>query len=59
MSEKQYWVKIELKWENVVIAESMEEAIKNIKRTMEHEHNLDLYDDEIISIQLVDNKGGV
>ena len=59
MSEKQYWVKVELKLDNVVSAENMEEAIKTIKRTMEHEHNFDLYDDEIISIELVNHKGGV
>ena len=59
MSEKQYLVKVELKWSNFVNAENMEEAIKTIKRTMEHEHNLDLDDDEIISIELVNHKGGV
>ena len=57
MSEKQYLVKVELKWSNFVNAENMEEAIKTIKRTMEHEHNLDLDDDEIISIELVNHKG--
>ena len=57
MSEKQYWVNVELKWSNLVNAENMEDAIKTIKRTMEHEHNLDLDDDEIISIELVNHKG--
>ena len=60
MNEKHYWVKVELKWDNLVSAENIGEAIKTIKRTMEYEHNLDLDDDEIVSIELIDNdKGGV
>ena len=57
MNEKHYWVKVELKWDNLVSAENIGEAIKTIKRTMEYEHNLDLNDDEIISIELVNHKG--
>ena len=58
-NERQYYIKVELKWDNLVEAESMVEAIENIKSIFEQEHNLDLDDSEIISVELVNNdKGG-
>ena len=54
-NEKQYYIKVELKWDNLVEAENMAEAIENIKSIFEQEHNLDLDDSEIISVELVNN----
>lgn len=57
-NEKQYYIKVELKWDNLVEAENMAEAIENIKSIFEQEHNLDLDDSEIISVELVNNNEG-
>lgn len=55
-NKKQYVIKIELKWDNLVEAENMVEAIENIKSIFEQEHNLDLDDSEIVSVELVNNE---
>ena len=58
-NEKQYVIKIDLKWDVVIDAENIAQAIEYIKDSFEREHNLDLDDSEIVSVELVNNdKGG-
>ena len=57
-NEKQYYIKVELKWDNLVEAENITEAIKNIKSIFEQAHDLVLDDSEIISVELVNNDKG-
>ena len=57
-NEKQYYIKVELKWDNLVEAENIAEAIKNIKSIFEQAHDLVLEDSEIISVELVNNDKG-
>ena len=45
-------IEIHLKWVNVVDANNVKEAIDFIKEVFESQHNLDLNDDEIISVKL-------
>lgn len=52
MEEKEYIISIQLNWENVVLSESMEQAIKDIKNIFEEQHNLVLEDSEIKSVEL-------
>lgn len=55
-NEKQYVIKIDLKWDVVIDAENITQAIEYIKNSFEREHNLDLDDSEIVSVELVNNE---
>lgn len=48
---KNFNIKVKIEWENSVQAESKLEAIKNVKDIFLHEHNMSLFDSEIISVE--------
>lgn len=51
-TEKEYVVSVEIKWDSVVLSESVEHAIENVKSIFEEQHNLTLKDSEIVSVEL-------
>jgi hypothetical protein len=53
MSEKDFVVEIEIKWSNGLQARDKEHAIEIVKDIFKQEHNLDLDDNEIISVDEV------
>jgi hypothetical protein len=53
MSEKDFVVEIEIKWSNGLQAIDKEHAIEIVKDIFKQEHNLDLDDNEIVSVNQV------
>ena len=51
--EKDFVVEVEIKWSNGLQARDKQHAIEIVKDIFKQEHNLDLSDDEIISVDEV------
>lgn len=52
--ENTYEITVRLEWQNIVDANSLREATEIIKEQFKQDHNLDLYDKEIVNVTLVE-----
>lgn len=49
--EKTFYFKLKIEWNGLIEAESVEDAIENIKGHYEYYHNIDVSDDEIVLVE--------
>lgn len=51
MKEKEYYISVQIKIDNVITAINKEEAINIVKDNMHEEYRFNLHDDEIILVE--------